>query len=121
MPEKKYIDNIDLNADNLAAVMNNTNGSMVDTVSSIITTAGVVLAANANRLWAKFTNDSDTVIYLHLGSTSSCALNKGIRLNAAAANSFEINLHNRYTGQITAICSAAAKKLLIQYYNASKS
>jgi len=121
MPNKKYIDNINLNADNLAAVMNNTNGTMVDTVSSITTTASVVLAANANRLWAKFTNDSDTVIYLHLGGTSSCAVNKGVRLLAAAANSFEIKLDNRYTGQITAISSATAKKLLIQYYNASKS
>ena len=120
MPDKKHIDQIDLNSDNLAAVMNNTNGTLVDTVSVITTTASVVLAANQDRLWAKITNDSDTVVYLHLGSTSSCALNKGVRLLVAAANSFEINLHNRYTGQITAISSATAKKLLIQYYNATR-
>lgn len=69
-----------------------------------------VLAANANRKFAVFVNDSDTTIYLSLSGTA--VMNEGIRLNASGG-SYEINLTNLYLGVITAICVAAGKNLTV--------
>ena len=46
---------------------------------AVTTASQVALAANANRKYAKFQNDSDTTIYLMTGAAA--ALNQGERLN----------------------------------------
>jgi len=74
---------------------------------SVGTTSTVVAAANSARLEIHITNDSDTVIYLRLGT--SAVLNSGIRLNANGG-SFTTD---KYTGQINAISSAASKNLTV--------
>ncbi len=80
------------------------------TVKEVGTTSTTVLAANKNREYAILINDSDTTIYLALGTDAE--LNKGIRLNANGG-SFEINKTNPYKGEINAICSVSGKKLLV--------
>lgn len=80
-------------------------GSKV-TVGSSSTTA---LAANENRNFAVFVNDSDETIYLGLGTA---VLNSGIRLNANGG-AYEINLTNMYTGIVMGICASGSKNLTI--------
>jgi hypothetical protein len=78
------------------------------TTSGTPSTATQVVAANANRLQIDIVNDSDTVVYLHLGTTGG-AVNSGIRLNAnggAWSSTF-------YTGAIRSICTAASKVLTV--------
>lgn len=74
-----------------------TNGAV--TVGAVST---AVLAANPDRTFATFVNDSAGVIYLCLGDPA--ALTSGIRLNATGG-AFEINATNLYTGAVTAICA----------------
>ncbi|MBA7481124.1 hypothetical protein ES707_16594 [subsurface metagenome] len=89
----------------------------VPSVSSATTTkvaigavSTVVLAANANRIYAEFVNDSDETIYLDESATA--VMNEGIRLNAQGG-SFEIGSTNLYTGAITAICASGGKNLTV--------
>lgn len=89
--------------------------SYVPTNSSVTlqTSTTTVLSANAYRQYALITNDSDTVIYLHLNSaTTTNNLNEGIRLNANGGQ-FEITADNLYTGEVSATSSAASKVLNI--------
>lgn len=69
-----------------------------------------VIVANASRKFAQFVNDSDEVIYLALSATA--VMNEGIRLNANGG-SFEINLMNLYTGEVSAICASGTKNLTV--------
>lgn len=57
------------------------DNSITGTSSTLaVTTASqLALAANANRKYASFQNDSDTVIYLKVGAAA--VANEGIRLN----------------------------------------
>ncbi len=73
---------------------------------------GVILAANANRLYALFVNDSDTTVYLGLGAAA--ALNTGIRLNALGGN-YEMSkkLGNLYTGAVNGISGVAGKVVCV--------
>jgi hypothetical protein len=70
------------------------------------------LAANANRAYALFVNDSDEVIYLSLGGTA--AANTGIRINANGG-SYELGYAagNLFVGAVNAICASGGKKLLV--------
>jgi hypothetical protein len=77
------------------------------TVGSSSTT---ILAANANRNFAVFVNDSDETIYLDLSGTA--VINSGIRLNANGG-AYEINLANMYTGIVTGICSSGSKNITV--------
>ena len=72
---------------------------------------GVILAANANRLYALFVNDSDTTVYLGLGTAA--VLNTGIRLNALGGN-YEMSkkLGNLYLGAVNGISGVAGKVVL---------
>ena len=74
--------------------------------------SGVILAANANRLYALFVNDSDTPVYLALGGAA--AINTGIRLNANGG-SYEMSsaLGNLYTGAVNGISGVAGKVVLV--------
>src|SRR3990172_2510330 len=55
--------------------------SATNTSVSVGTSSTAVLSANSSRRFAVIVNDSDTAIYLKLGT--GAALNSGIRLNAS--------------------------------------
>jgi len=70
----------------------------------------LILGRNTYRRHALLVNDSDAVIYLNLGSTA--VANEGIRVNASGG-SYEINLDNAYFGEVHAVATGAAKKLMV--------
>jgi len=78
----------------------------------VTTVTGAALAANANRIYAMFINDSDTPIYLMLGAAA--VANQGIRLNAAGG-SYEMSAleGNLYVGAVNAIHGGAGNKNLL--------
>ena len=82
------------------------------TAVNITIATGAALAANANRKYALFVNDSDTVIYIALGVAA--VANEGIRLNATGG-SYEMSdaMGNMYLGVINAIHSGAGAKVLL--------
>lgn len=73
-------------------------------------TSEEALAANEDRVYALFVNDSTKVMYLRLGETA--VQHKGIRLNASGGN-YELNLTNLYRGVVNVICEEADKVLMI--------
>ena len=79
---------------------------------SILATSTVALAANANRVYARFINDSDTVIYLMEGAAA--VVGQGVRLNALGG-SYEMAkaFGNLYIGTIYAIAATAGGKNLL--------
>ena len=82
------------------------------TQPSVGAVSTIVLAANANRLYALLVNDSNEVIYIKLGANAM--LNQGIRINASGG-SYEISkkLGNLYTGAINGICVSGSKVCLV--------
>jgi len=82
-----------------------------ETVVSVGATSTPVLAANPNRKYARFINDSDTVIYLKIGTA---VLNEGLRLNANGGM-FEMTrpTGNLVLGAINGISSVGGKNLLV--------
>lgn len=79
-------------------------------LSTAENTSEVALAANDDRLYALFINDSNTVIYLRLGETA--VQHEGIYLSANGG-SYEINWTNLYKGAVNAICANSGKVLMI--------
>ena len=74
--------------------------------------SGVILAANANRLYALFVNDSDTVVYLAFGVAA--VVNTGVRLNANGGwYEMSVGLGNIYRGEIRGISGIAGKVVLV--------
>lgn len=75
---------------------------------SVGNTSTQVLAANTNRRYAVFINDSDETIYLAFGEDA--AMNEGIRLNAAGG-CYELShvLGNLNNLAVNAICSSGSK------------
>ncbi len=69
--------------------------------------SGLVIDSNILRKYLILVNDSDTNMYLNLG-TEAAETNKGIRLNANGG-SYEINLTNPFTGPVHVYCSAAKR------------
>jgi len=86
--------------------------TMAATEVSIVagSTSEAALAANEDRVYAIFINDSDTAMYLRLGETA--VEHEGILL-AASGGSFEINLTNLYRGVVNVICASSGKVLMI--------
>ena len=82
------------------------------TTLGVTAASQAALAANINRLYAMFINDSDAVIYLKIGAAA--VVNEGIRLNANGG-SYEMSKKagNLNTGGINAITAVATKVLLI--------
>lgn len=81
---------------------------------TVANTTTEVLAANNDRSFARFSNDSDEVIYLALGAAA--VANKGIRLapgTTAYDSSFELNSTNLFKGAVNAICSSGSKILCV--------
>jgi hypothetical protein len=71
-----------------------------------------VLAANSSRKYALIVNDSDTTIYLKLGSAA--AVHEGIRINANGGY-FEMGAAqgNLYTGAVNAVHDGVGDKTLL--------
>jgi len=86
--------------------------TMTQSTLSVTTASQAALAANVNRRYAIFINDSDTIIYLKLGAAA--VVNQGIRLNANGG-SYEISatIGNLTVGAVNAITSVDGKNLLI--------
>lgn len=82
----------------------------VPTKVSVGSSDTTVLTSSATRKFAVFVNDSDEVIYLSLSATA--VMNEGIRLNANGG-SYEINLMNLYTGEVSGICTSGGKNLTV--------
>ena len=81
-----------------------------NTFATVGVASALALAANANRKYAIFVNDSANIIYLGLGAAA--VVGSGIRLNANGG-SYEINWQNLYTGEIYAIAGGAGSNLSI--------
>ncbi|MDO8673041.1 MAG: hypothetical protein Q7O66_16660 [Dehalococcoidia bacterium] len=79
---------------------------------TVTTNSGVALAANENRKYALFVNDSDTTIYLMIAATA--VANQGIRLNANGG-SYEMSLQlgNLCQKVVNAINGTGSKTLLV--------
>lgn len=84
----------------------------VHTAVTVGNASTLALAANANRRYALFVNDSDSIMYINLGNAA--ATNEGIRLNANGG-SFEMGLEfgNLQIGAVYAISDGAGHILLV--------
>lgn len=80
---------------------------------AVQTTTTEALAANGDREYACFTNNSNKPIYLAFGNDAE--MNKGIRLNAEGG-SYEMSreLGNLYQGAVNAIAEGGDKVLCVQ-------
>ena len=102
--------------------INNSNPVPTKPTGSIVTTptavsvgvaSGVVLAANANRKYASFQNDSVNTIYLMFNAAA--VLNQGIRLNAnGGVYEMSSAMGNLDLREVRAISSVAAQNLLVR-------
>lgn len=86
--------------------------AIAHTAATIGVASGAALAANANRKYALLVNDSDTAIYIKIGSAA--VVSEGIRLNAQGG-SYEMSAAygNLDTRAINAISSDAGQTLLV--------
>ena len=82
------------------------SATAASTAVNVATSSTSVAAANAGRLQIDVVNDSDTVIYLKLGTGATA--NSGIRLNAHGGSWSS----TRYTGAVTAIHAGSGSKVL---------
>lgn len=77
-----------------------------------------VLEANSARQYARICNNSDTVIWLTLGATSTeddlITVNQGIQLNTVGLTDscWEITPNNLFIGNIHATTTASAKEMV---------
>jgi hypothetical protein len=79
----------------------------VNTRPGITAVSSIALAANPDRKYASFFNQSGSVIYLKLGAAA--VLNQGIRMPNNSI--FEINADNLFTGAVHAITGAGTQNL----------
>lgn len=82
------------------------------TAVNVTSTSGQLIATNVNRKYGLFINDSDTTIYIALGTAA--VANQGIRLNGGGG-SYEMSekLGNVYTGAINAIHASTGNKVCL--------
>jgi hypothetical protein len=79
---------------------------------NVTTTSQLVLAANEQRKFAEFINNSDENIFLSFGSAA--AVDDGVRISADGF-SYEIDFANLWLGDVFAIHGGTGnKKLLIR-------
>lgn len=78
---------------------------------TVTTSSAAALAANADRVYAYFCNDSDTTIYLGIGGDAG--VGAGIRLSAAGGT-YEMSkrLGNLHLGAVTAVHGGSNTKNL---------
>ena len=84
---------------------------LVHTAVTVGATSVVALAANADRSYVNFFNDSDAVIYLKLGATA--VANEGIGIPIGGSYEMSADKGNLDTRVVNAISTAAAKELLV--------
>ncbi len=78
---------------------------------SVTVASQVALAANVNRLYALFINDSDSAVYLKLGAAA--VAHEGVVLNPNGGNyPMSKQIGNLYTGAVYAIHGAVGNKVL---------
>ena len=101
-----------LNAIQTALALSDGAVTMAHTDPAIAAGTTLALAANANREYAMFINDSNEVIYMKVGVVA--VQNEGIRLNASGG-SYEMNrqIGNLDTRVVNAICASGGKELLV--------
>lgn len=88
------------------------SGTLTHTAPVIGASTTAALAANANRKYAVFINDSESVIYLKVGVAA--VLNQGIRLEASGGSYEMSSLRgNLDTRAVNGISSGAGKVLLV--------
>jgi len=98
------------------AIIGRVGISQASTLAHSAVTVGVAtgeaLAANTDRKYALFVNDSDTVIYLMIGADA--VANQGIRINASGG-AYEMSAVNGNldTRAINAISTGAGKTLIV--------
>tara|TARA_R110000787_G_scaffold233849_1_gene340702 strand:+ start:188 stop:493 length:306 start_codon:yes stop_codon:yes gene_type:complete len=82
------------------------------TAVAVAVTSTTLLAANGNAAYRIFINDSDTAVYINLGTTA--VANAGIRLNSGGG-SYEMSAHagNLFTGAVYAIQADSGTKLVL--------
>jgi len=76
------------------------------------TTQTLALASNPARVYALFTNDSDTAVYLNLSNASTTVVNYAVRLNANGGT-YEMNDTNLYLGNVYASTTVGGKNILV--------
>ena len=84
---------------------------LVHTEATVGATSVTVLAANADRSYVNFYNDSDAVIYLRLGETA--VVNQGIGIASGGSYEMSADKGNLDTRVVNAISTAASKELLV--------
>lgn len=86
--------------------------AITHSVLTVTTASQTALAANANRKYASFQNDSDTAIYLKIGAAA--VANEGIRINPNGG-SYEMSaaIGNLATGTVYAIHGGTGTKNLL--------
>jgi len=77
---------------------------------NVTATSSLILAANEQRKFCIFINDSSSTIYLKFGSAAS--LSAGIRISAGGF-SYEIDKDNLWVGDVYAIHNGTGNKLLL--------
>jgi len=86
--------------------------SVTHTFVNVTTTSTLALAANNARRYAIFINDSDTTMYLKLGSAAE--VYRGIRLNAnGGAYEMSAEFGNLYLGPVYVIHGGYNYKILL--------
>ncbi len=104
----RYIDHIDFDKEGFDGKIIT---SIIETAKSVTNTSSTVLAADADRLYARFENDGHFKVYLALGATA--VMSRGIRLDVGEI--FEIDERNRYTGVVTGITTSSGQRVLVEY------
>ena len=80
-----------------------------DKVINVGTTSTEILPANGDRVYARITNDSDSVVYINLYENAE--VNHGIRLNANGGY-YEIMGDNLFTGPVYGITASGTKRVI---------
>lgn len=83
---------------------------LTNTFATVGATSSLVLAADEDRIYACFVNDSDSPIYLSLGEAA--VVGNGIALTTKGSG-YEILPENLYRGNVYAISTGAGKNLTV--------
>ena len=96
--------------DAIATALEGVLTAQASTGPTVGASSGAVLAANANRVYASFVNDSNEDIYLAFGEAA--VLHKGVPVKASGG-SYEITRANLFRGAVNGICASGGKVLCV--------
>ena len=89
-------------------------GSAVHGTANATTTSSQILAANANRVWARLTNVGTAIVSFRLGTAVAVSL-EGIRLGTEGADrtwDMSRGQQNVWTGAIQGIAAGGTSKVV---------